>query len=66
MNDLISKLKNMKDYENIREILGTEFGELFYKIIDDYEKMDKEVDILHDGIFELYNSKDNVEIINQT
>lgn len=63
LNELIAKIRNTRDYENLKERLGKELGTLLYQLVDEAEKADKELDIVHGCITELYNTELNVPII---
>ena len=60
MDKLITKIKNTRNYENIKEWLGKELGILLYQLVDEADKADKEHDILHGCITELYDIELNV------
>lgn len=40
MKKLIAKIKNTKDYENLKEILGEELGTLIYQLVDEADEAD--------------------------
>ena len=63
LKKLIAKTRNTKGYENLKEILGKELGTLLYKIVDEADKADKELDIVHSCLTELYNADINYERI---
>ena len=63
MDKLIAKIRNTRDYENLKEILGKELGTLLYKIVDEADKADKELDIVHGCITDLYDIDLNTERI---
>lgn len=65
MDKLIAKIVNTRDYENLKERLGKELGTLIYQLVDEADKADKELDIVHRCITELYNFDLNVPIIKQ-
>ena len=65
MDKLIAKIINTRDYENLKERLGKELGTLIYQLVDEADKSDKELDIVHGCITELYNFDLNVPIIKQ-
>jgi hypothetical protein len=60
MEKLIAKIRNTRDYENLKERLGKELGRLIYQLVDEAEKADKELDIVHGCITELYNIELNI------
>jgi len=60
---LISKIRNTHDFENLNEILGKELGSSLYDLVAVSEKMDKELDILHECLTKLYDYDKNVPII---
>lgn len=53
MKELLAKIKNTRDYENLRNRMG-ELGPLLRKLVDEADRADKELDILHNCITELY------------
>ena len=63
LNELIAKIRNTRDYENLKERLGKELGTLLYQLVDEADKADKELDIVHGCITELYNIELNVPMI---
>lgn len=60
MEKLIAKIRNTRDYENLKERLGKELGTLIYQLVDEADKADKELDILHGCITELYDIELNI------
>lgn len=54
LKSMIKKVRNTHDYENLKEILGKELGGLLYKIVDEADVVDKELDLTHKCITELY------------
>lgn len=65
LKDIIQKLVNTKDYENLREILGEELGDLIYQLVDESERADKELNIVHSCITDLYNIDANTDRIKE-
>ena len=65
MDKLISKLRKTKDYENLKEICGNKLGTLLYQVVDAATNADKELNIVHGCITELYNNEQNIPIIKQ-
>ena len=55
LKDLIAKTRNTRDYENLESRLGKKLGSLLYKVVDEADKADKELDIVHSCLTELYN-----------
>jgi len=66
MNKLIAKIINTRDYENLKERLGKELGVLIYQLVDEADKADKELDIVHGCLTKLYNIESNTQIIKST
>ena len=60
MEKLIAKIRNTRDYENLKERLGKELGTLIYQLVDEADKADKELDIVHGCITGLYDIELNV------
>jgi hypothetical protein len=60
LNEVIAKTRNTRGYENLKEVLGKELGTLLYKLVDEAEKADKELDIVHACITELYDFELNI------
>lgn len=60
MDKLIAKIRNTRDYENLKERLGEELGTLIYQLVDEAVKADKELDIVHSCITELYDIELNI------
>lgn len=54
MKELTAKIKNTRDYENLSSIRMGELGPLLRKLVDEADRADKELDILHNCITELY------------
>ena len=65
MDKLIVKIRNTRDYENLKERLGKELGTLIYQLVDEADKADRELDIVHGCITELYDFDLNLPIIKQ-
>ncbi len=63
MDKLIAKIRNTRDYENLKERLGKELGTLIYQLVDEADKADKELDIVHGCITELYDVELNISRI---
>jgi hypothetical protein len=63
LKKLIAKTRNTRDYENLKSRLGKELGTLLYKIVDEADRADKELDIVHGCITDLYNADINYERI---
>ena len=63
LKELIAKSRNTRGYENLKEILGKELGTLLYKLVDEADKADKELNIVHECLAELYNSDINTDRI---
>ena len=63
MDKLIAKIRNTRDFENLKERLGKELGTLIYELVDETDKADKELDIVHGCLTELYNIDLNTPII---
>lgn len=63
LSELIAKIRNTRDIENLNARLGKELGSLLYLLIAEAEKADKELDIVHRGITKLYNIDGNVDTI---
>jgi hypothetical protein len=40
MKKLIAKIRNTRDYENLKERLGKELGTLIYQLVDEADKAD--------------------------
>ncbi len=54
LRKLIDETRNTRSYENLKEILGKDLGTNIYKLIEEADKADHELNILHDCITELY------------
>lgn len=55
LKERIAQIMNTRDIENITQILGATLGGRIKKLIHEAERADKELDILHEGLTELYN-----------
>lgn len=62
----IAKVRNLHDFENLKERLGKELGQAIYNLIDMSEKADKELTIVHNCLTDLYNYDVNVKRIKET
>jgi hypothetical protein len=62
---LISKIKNTRDYENLKARIGNQLGSLIYKLVDESSKADKELDIVHNCITKLYDTELNIPTIKE-
>jgi DNA replication initiation complex subunit (GINS family) len=60
LKKLIAKIRNTKDYENLDARLYPNLGKLIRKLIDEAELMDKELDLLHGTMTQLYENDKNV------
>lgn len=54
----LNLLYNTRDIENIENILGKPLGKRIKDMIHNADKMDKELDIVHQCLTELYNYPD--------
>lgn len=57
-SELIANIRNTRDYENLKDRLGKELGGLLYRTVGEFEKFDKELDLVHGCLTELYNASD--------
>jgi len=63
LNKMITKVRNTHSYENLKEVLGKELGGLLYKIVDEADLVDKELDLTHKCITKLYEVDHTTAII---
>ena len=56
--DRIKQLENTHDYENLKDRFGA-LGKRLYQVVQDAKKMNRELDIIHKCLTELYNYPDN-------
>lgn len=66
LKKLIAKAVNTSPIENLNSILGKDLGELLYKIIDEAKKADKELEIVHEALTELYEIDSAYPIVKAT
>jgi len=66
LEETISKVRNLRDFENLKEILGKELGQTIYDLINKAERVDKELTVVHNCLTELYNFDVNIELIKST
>ena len=66
LRELINKIQNQKQFEYLKEILGNKFGSLIYNLVIAADKADKELDIVHSCITELYDIEVNSKQIKTT
>ena len=59
----LKELKGVHGIENIKSICGGRLGEAMEWLIKEADSMDKELDIVHAALTELYNIEGNVAII---
>lgn len=60
LDKLIERIRNTRDIENLKERLGKELGSYLYQLIDRTEKADKELNIIHECITDLYQNDSNI------
>ncbi len=65
LRKLIDKTRDTKPYENLKEILGKDLGGLIYKLVDKADRADKELDIIHACLTELYETDINSKKIKE-
>lgn len=65
LKSMIKKVRNTHDYENLKKILGKELGGLLYKIVDEADLVDKELDLTHKCITKLYEVDHTTPIIKE-
>jgi NTP pyrophosphatase (non-canonical NTP hydrolase) len=53
LNEIITKIRNARDYGSLEEKLGKELGTLIYQLVHESDKVDKTLDNVHDHISEL-------------
>lgn len=63
IDKLIAKIRNTKDYENLKERLGKNLGTLLYELVNEADKADKELNIVHGCITDLYEIDINIPLI---
>lgn len=59
----IAKARNTRDYENLKDRLGKDLGKALLTVVKEAERADKELDLVHRCITELYNIDQAVPII---
>ena len=62
MKTLIAKIRNTNHFENIKN--GTDLERLLYKLVNEAEKADKELDTVHQCLTEIYNISNEIEVLN--
>ena len=66
LEQTIAKIRNLHDFENLKERLGKELGQTIYDLINEAERADKELTIVHNCLTELYNLDANAKLIKST
>jgi chaperonin cofactor prefoldin len=61
--ELIARIRHARCYENLAEYLPSQLGADLYLLVAEADKMDKELDLVHKAITELYELDGNAPII---
>lgn len=62
VSELLTHVGNVRGFENLKEYLGVELGSALYALRNKADLMNKELDIVHGLLTELYNY-DNVLLL---
>lgn len=63
LKKLIARIKNTRGYENLTEVLGKDLGNSLYSLVKESELADKELELTHKCITELYEVDKAVPVI---
>jgi len=63
MNKLIKKIEKQPEFKNLIGLVGEKFGLMIFELWGKAKNADKELDIVHEALTELYNLDSNIPII---